>query len=89
MKAIIIILGFIISGCATTVKPLPPAHNSIYRKTIEVIAISCQKDLSTSHKRSSHRYGGEISIVESTETGERFQVHGCLGKAGERFKISY
>ncbi len=73
-----------VSGCATTtVHPLAPTSlKSSYRKTVEVILVSCEKD---------HRsFKAEvISTVESTDTGERFRLHGCYGKSGDRFKISY
>lgn len=78
------IVALLISGCAaTTVRPLPPSSlKSSYRKTVEVIMVGCEK---VGRKFN----GAEISVVESTETGERFHVHGCLGRSGDRFKISY
>ena len=85
MRAIILLLVTVttLAGCARTIQPLPPTSNALkssYRKTVEVILVSCEK---------SRRYSEYISIVESSETGERFEVHGCYGKPGDRFKVSY
>lgn len=77
--AIVIVVGM--CGCVRTVQPLPPSSlKSAYQKTVEVLLVSCTK---------SNGYRESISIVESIETGERFQVHGCYGKPGDRFKVSY
>lgn len=83
MKKMIFALVVVVCvcGCVRTVQPLPPSSlKSAYRKTEEVLLVSCAK--SNGHRE-------PISIVESTETGERFQVHGCYGQPGDRFKISY
>lgn len=90
MKRLILILAVTLAGCAPRViTPLPPenAHNSSYRKTIEVIAVSCRK-INNRNKSTmtTHEYS---TIVESTATGERFEVWGCYGDKGDRFKVSY
>lgn len=83
MKLLILIITTVsLAGCVKTIQPMPPTSlTSSYRKTVEVLLVSCDKP---------RRSGGEyISIVETTDTGERFQLHGCYGKTGDRFKISY
>lgn len=76
-----IMLAMVAFSCVRTVQPLPPSSlKSAYRKTVEVLLVSCEQN---SGRRE------PVSVVESTETGERFQVHGCYGKPGDRFKISY
>lgn len=93
MKTIICIISMVIlAGCASTPRVKAPTDNAIlgsYRKTVEVIGIQCMTDRSNTHRRGSYRNDGEVMVVESATTGERFMVHGCLGKTGERFKISY
>lgn len=84
------------------VSPVPPATEkamkSNYRKTQEVMLVACQqRDIyvrlnnSTGYNHSVRTVKDkeEISIVETTDTGERFEVHGCYGQVGDRFKISY
>jgi hypothetical protein len=89
MKRLILILAVVLSGCATkTMTPIAPSDFTSYRKNVEVLVIGCQKDESARATRSSHK-AGVITLVESTTTGERFNVHGCMGRAGDRIKIAY
>lgn len=89
------ICSVLLSGCtAAVVTAKPPsdgALKSLYRKTVEVLVISCQYDSAAQQStwKKTKKREGEITIVESTGSGERFTVHGCLGAAGDRFKISY
>jgi predicted component of type VI protein secretion system len=93
MKAVILIVAMaVLSGCASsTPRVKAPDDNSLfssYRQTHEVLGIQCITEKTNTHYRSSYK-PSEVMVVESTKTGERFTVQGCLGKAGERFKISY
>lgn len=92
MKAVILIVAMsVLAGCSSVPRVKAPTDSALlgsYRKTVEVIGIQCITEKTNTHRRSSY-YSGEVMVVESTVTGERFTVHGCLGKAGERFKISY
>lgn len=102
---LITLLSCLLTACSAqqrTVIPLPPASEksvkSNYRKTQEVLLVACQyRDVYVqldgrtgySHTSKTVKDKQEISIVETTDTGERFEVHGCYGKVGDRFKISY
>jgi len=85
-----------------TVVPLPPQHENtpgqVYRKTQEVILIACQqRDVyvklysGVDHHRTMRtvKDNETVSIVEAADSGIRFEVQGCYGKVGDRFKISY
>lgn len=97
MKNIILILMLVVlSGCAgnRVVQPLPPTDSSLksaYRKTVEVIIVDVFLD--DSRKPSKSKFSKDrkefITVVESTATGERFEVFGNYGRQGDRFKISY
>lgn len=78
------------------------ALKSDYRKTVEVVQIQCFEKptgnfVHTGNSRkanntNSRNYIPEtetISVVETTKTGERFEMYGCFGKPGDRFRISY
>lgn len=87
MKKIILfcILCVVLSGCMRVVRPMPPTDlPTVYRQSLNVILIQCQKTY-VEHR---HRYD-DVSIVEAVDTGERFQIYGCYGKSGDRFKITY
>ena len=85
------------------ITPLPPNDALIksgYRKTKEVIMIDCQQRdrYIRIYTGTTDGYGynlktvkdkESVSIVETTDTGERFEVYGCFGRIGDRFKISY
>jgi len=90
-KIIITILLFVLTGCAST-KPAPTmvnptipenTHNSSYRKVIEILVVS------NCIRRTIGDSINYITVVESSSTGERFEMNGCYGKKGERFKIGY
>jgi hypothetical protein len=87
----LLVVSLFVSGCATrVVTPLPPTNSdfkSSYRKTVEVLVIECQS-VKQPHYRA-HRGQDSKTIVESTSTGERFEVWGCYGSRGDRFRISY
>ena len=94
-------LSLILSGCASTkpVRPLAPenALKSQYRKVQEVILVSCDSTVSgTSYQQVNAGKARKLtntldtqSVVEATDTGERFVMYGCFGKVGDRFKIAY
>lgn len=96
MKKLLLLAFLFGTGCTTVqpvhtvLQPLPPqpeyAHKSNYRKTIEVLIVGCGKDGATPLGKDRR---GMITIVESTATGERFNIHGCMGREGDRFKIAY
>jgi uncharacterized lipoprotein YajG len=105
-KILLLISVLLLSGCATTktVQPLPPVQENVnamkssYRKTVEVLLISClEKETGTYVIQGDHRKANQrltpvteqISIVETTNTGERFEMFGCYGKPGDKFRISY
>lgn len=99
MKKLIILIGvsFIFSGCVYVpriVTPIAPSTN--YRDMQEVILISCfEREFQTNHYNgvSSRPWIKKekkvISVVEATDTGQRFEMYGCYGNIGDRFRISY
>ncbi|MBV5341427.1 MAG: hypothetical protein J0665_18045 [Deltaproteobacteria bacterium] len=101
---VLVALTLAVSGCASTkavipVQPLAPenALKSQYRKVQEVILVSCDSTVSgTSYQQvnagKAHKLTNTLdtqSVVEATDTGERFVMYGCYGKVGDRFKIAY
>jgi hypothetical protein len=85
----VVLLTSCSSAPVTPVAPTAYSYNSAYRKTVEVLVIGCQSDMSTRSKYSTLTKKGDTTVVESVATGERFYVNGCLGKPGDRFKVSY
>lgn len=101
MKKLITLLSITIlfSGCASTktIQPVP-SFNSNYRTTKEVRLISCvtrntedkQYHLYNPYQSNRSKPITEvISVVETIDTGERFEVIGCYGNINDRFKISF
>jgi len=99
MNKLLLLACLLVTGCSTarpvtTLQALPPqpieekSHKSTYRKTIEILVVGCGPDGSV-QQFSKKRKPGQITVVESTATGERFYVHGCMGREGDRFKIAY
>jgi hypothetical protein len=87
MKRIVLavaLLSLALGGCAhQIVKPIAPDDfKSSYRKTQEVVLVSCTP-------AKSRRGQEQISVVEATDTGIRFELHGCYGRSGDRFRITY
>ena len=102
MKRLILVVAVtMLAGCAGTkhVEPLVPANalKSQYRKVQEVILVSCDSIVSgTSYQQVNAGKAKKLmntldtqSVVETTDTGERFVMFGCYGKVGDRFKIAY
>lgn len=101
---VLAVLSLFFSGCASTkpvipVRPLAPenALKSQYRKVQEVILVSCDSTVSgTSYQQVNGSKARKLantldtqSVVEATDTGERFVMYGCYGNVGDRFKIAY
>lgn len=101
---VLLALAVFVSGCAST-KPTSivrtvapePALKSQYRKMQEVILVSCEstvtgtsyQQVNTSKAKKLHNTTETQSVVECTDTGERFVMFGCYGNVGDRFKIAY
>jgi PBP1b-binding outer membrane lipoprotein LpoB len=81
------------------------ALKSDYRKTVEVLLIGCSEKETGSYVNVQptvrkafnpnastpifQKVTETISVVETTKTGERFEMYGCWGKPGDRFRITY
>ena len=101
MKKLILVC-LLLQGCYPqnkTIVPIPPGYDSIdYRKSVEVRLIKCfDKKVYVKIPYSNHsNYGYKtqkdtqtVSIVEVVATGQRFEMEGCYGSIGDRFKVTY
>jgi hypothetical protein len=93
------------AGATRVVTPLAPSndtHNSEYRKTVEVLLIHCierptGRFIYVGNPRNAYSTNPKnhipetetISVIETTKTGERFEMSGCFGKPNDRFRITY
>ena len=93
-KILLVVAAFAVlvaGGCATpsTVKTVAPVDDfkSAYRQTKEVLLVGCVS--SGGGFGTARRAKEQVSVVETTDTGIRFTVSGCLGNVGDRFRITY
>lgn len=101
---LITLLSCLLTACSaqqrTVIPPTPASEKSVKlncRKTQEVLLVACQyRDVYVqldgrsgyNHTLKTIKDKQGISIVDTTDTRERFEVNGCYGKSGDRFKIS-
>ena len=110
----LLLASLVLSACASNPKVvtvLPPTQENVnalksdYRRTVEVLLISCSEKETGSYINVQptvrkafnpnartpiyQKVTETISVVETTKTGERFEMYGCWGKPGDRFRITY
>ena len=103
MKKLILVC-LLLQGCYSQNKiivPVPPGYDNVkYRKSVEVVLVKCfEKKIYVQLPDTSHNYYGygyktvrdtqTVSIVEVVATGQRFEMEGCYGSVGDKFRISY
>lgn len=101
-KIVLLSCCMILQGCLSTsnlVVPIPPGYDNVdYRKSVEVRLVNCieKKVYVRLYDSNSYNYSYRtvkdtktISIVEVVSTGQRFEIEGCYGNPGDKFRINY
>ena len=95
-KVLVVIAGcaiLLVAGCAppSIVKPQVPVGDfkSSYRQTKEVLLVSCTAEPRSGWGTNRRLDPPVTSVVETTDSGIRFVIAGCMGTPGDRFRITY